>query len=58
MTKSMFLTSDIGVCSIFTVGQHVNSKEVLKVFIICNNVNGEGQTIEIVAPNFESLKNS
>jgi len=32
------LISDIRVCSLFIVGQHPNSKEVLRVIMICNNV--------------------
>jgi len=39
-------------------GQHLVSRKVLKVFIICNNVDGIGQTLQVVLSNFESFKNS
>jgi len=39
-------------------GQHLGSGKVLKVFVICNNINEIGQTLQIVLPNFESFKNS
>jgi len=38
--------------------QHLSSKKVLKVFIICNNVDGIGWTFQVVSSNFESFKNS
>ena len=37
--------------------QHLGSRKILKVFMICNNVNGIGQTFQIVSPNLESFKN-
>ena len=39
-------------------GQHLGSRKILKVFIICNNVNRIGQTPQIMLPNFKSFKNS
>jgi len=39
------------------MGQNLGSKKILKVFMICNNVNGIGWTFQIVSPNFKSFKN-
>ena len=36
-------------------GQYL-SREILKVFMICNNVDGIGRTFQIVPPNLESFK--
>jgi len=38
------------------LGQYLGSRKILKVFMICNNVDGIGQTFQIVLPNFESFK--
>ena len=40
------------------LGQHLGSKKVLKVFVIHNNVNRIGQTLQIVSSNFESFKDN
>jgi len=37
-------------------GQYLGSREILKVLIICNNVNEIGQIFQIVPPNLESFK--
>jgi len=37
-------------------GQHLGSRKILKVLIIRNNINGIGQTFQIVSPNLESFK--
>jgi len=37
-------------------GQHLGSRKILKVFMIYNNVDGIGQTFQIVSPNLESFK--
>jgi len=39
-------------------GQHLGSRKILKVFIICNNINGIDQTFQVVSPNLESFKDS
>ena len=36
--------------------QYLGSRKILKVLIICNNVDGIGQTFQIVPPNLESFK--
>ena len=38
------------------LGQYLSSRKILKVLIICNNVDRIGQTFQIVLPNFESFK--
>ena len=38
------------------LGQHLGSRKILKVFMICNNVNGIGQTYQVVSPNLKSFK--
>jgi len=38
------------------LGQHLSSRKILKVFMICNNVNGIGWTFQIVSPNLESFE--
>ena len=38
--------------------QHLGSRKILKVFMIYNNINGIGQTFQVVLPNFESFKDS
>ena len=40
------------------LGQYLGSRKILKVFIIYNNINGIGQTFQIVLPNLESFKDS
>jgi len=37
-------------------GQYLGSRKVLKVLMICNNVNGIGRTFQIVPPNLESFE--
>jgi len=37
-------------------GQYLGSRKILKVLMICNNVDGIGQTFQIVLPNLESFK--
>ena len=37
--------------------QHLGSRKILKVFIICNNIDRIGQTLQIALLNFESFKN-
>jgi len=39
-------------------GQYLSSRKILKVLMIYNNVNGIGQTFQIVSPNLESFKDS
>jgi len=38
------------------LGQDLGSRKILKVFIICNNIDGISQTFQVVSPNFESFK--
>jgi len=38
------------------LGQYLGSRKILKILMICNNVNGIGQTFQIVLPNLESFK--
>ena len=38
------------------LGQYLGSRKILKVLMICNNVDGIGQTFQIVPPNLESFK--
>ena len=38
------------------LGQYLGSRKILKVFMIHNNVDGIGQTFQIVPPNLESFK--
>ena len=37
-------------------GQYLGSRKILKVLMIHNNVDGVGQTFQIVPPNLESFK--
>jgi len=39
------------------MNQYLSSGKILKVFIICNNVDKKDWTLEIMMPNFESFKN-
>jgi len=39
-----------------SLGKHLNSRKILKIFIICNNINRIDQTFQVVSPNFESFK--
>jgi len=36
--------------------QYLGSREILKVLIICNNIDGIGQIFQIVLPNLESFE--
>jgi len=36
--------------------QYLGSRKILKVLMIHNNINGIGQTFQIVLPNFESFE--
>ena len=38
------------------LGQYLGSRKILKVLMIHNNVDGIGQTFQIVPPNLESFK--
>ena len=38
------------------LGQYLGSRKILKVLIIYNNVDGIGQTFQIVSPNLESFE--
>ena len=38
------------------LGQYLGSRKILKVLMICNNINGIGWTFQIVLLNFESFK--
>jgi len=38
------------------LGQYLNSRKILKVLMICNNIDGIGQTFQIVSPNLESFE--
>jgi len=38
------------------LGQYLGSRKILKVLMICNNIDGIGQTFQIVLPNLESFK--
>ena len=40
------------------LGQHLSSRKILKIFMICNNINGIGQTFQVVLPNLKSFKNN
>ena len=40
------------------LGQYLISREILKILIIYNNVDGIGWTFQIVSPNLEGFKNS
>jgi len=40
------------------LGQHLGSRKILKVFMIHNNIDGIGQTFQIMSPNLESFKDS
>ena len=37
-------------------GQYLGSRKILKIFMICNNIDGIGRTFQIVLPNLESFK--
>jgi len=39
------------------LGQYLGSRKILKILMICNNIDGIGQTFQIVLPNLESFKN-
>jgi len=38
------------------LGQYLGSRKILKVLMIYNNIDGIGQTFQIVLPNLESFK--
>ena len=38
------------------LGQYLGSRKILKVLMICNNVDGVGRTFQIVPPDLESFK--
>ena len=38
------------------LGQYFGSRKILKILIICNNINGIGRTFQIVSLNLESFK--
>ena len=40
------------------LGQYLGSRKILKVLMIYNNINGIGQTFQIVLPNLESFKDN
>jgi len=39
------------------LGQYLGSRKILKVLMICNNVDGVGRIFQIVPPNLESFEN-
>ena len=39
-------------------GQYFGSRKILKVLIICNNIDGIGRTFQIVLPNLKSFEDS
>jgi len=39
-------------------GQYLGSRKILKVLMICNNINRIGLTFQIVPPNLESFEDS
>ena len=41
-----------------SLGQYLGSRKILKVFMICNNVDRIGQTFQVVLPNLKSFKDS
>jgi len=40
------------------LSQYLSSRKILKVLMICNNVDGIGQTFQVVLPNLKSFKDS
>jgi len=40
------------------LGQYLGSRKILKVLIICNNIDGIDQTFQIISPNLESFEDS
>jgi len=38
------------------LGQYLSSRKILKILIICNNIDEIGQTFQIVLPNLESFE--
>ena len=38
------------------LGQYLGNRKILKIFMICNNVDRIGQTFQVVLPNLESFK--
>ena len=41
-----------------SLDQYLGSRKILKIFMICNNVDGIGWTFQVVLPNFDSFKDS
>ena len=39
-----------------SLGQYLGSRKILKVFMIYNNINGIGQTFQIISPNLKSFE--
>ena len=39
-----------------SLDQYLGSRKILKILIICNNIDGIGQTFQIVSPNLEGFK--
>ena len=44
--------------SCLPLDQYLGSRKILKVFMICNNVDGIGWTFQVVSPNLENFKDS
>ena len=40
-----------------SLGQYLSSREILKILMIYNNIDGIGWTFQIVSPNLEGFKN-
>ena len=40
-----------------SLGQYLSSRKILKVFMICNNIDGISWTFQVVSSNFKSFKN-
>jgi len=38
------------------LGQYLGSRKILKILMICNNVDRIGQTFQVMSPNLESFK--
>jgi len=38
------------------LGQYLGSRKILKILMICNNVDGIGRTFQIMPPNLESFE--
>ena len=42
--------------SYLSLDQYLDSKKILKIFMVCNNINGIGWTFQVVLPNIKSFK--